>query len=86
LLLLAVIGALAGCAEVTLVRQSDGSAVYLIDCGNTMPRLESCRGAMEHTCPDGYEVLPNPVVGPGGNRPVRDAGVFRCTPSAPVPF
>lgn len=78
-----LIGALAGCAEVTLLHEPDGGDAYLIDCGSTMPRLESCRTAAERVCPAGYQVLPPAASGPSMDRPVKDFAVIRCGPAAP---
>ena len=78
LMAMTVIGALAGCAQVTRFNEPDGSSVYLVDCDG-MSLLESCQTAMARTCPDGYRVLRAPVAGPHDDRPVRDAGMFRCT-------
>ena len=77
-----LIGALAGCAEVTRLHEPDGGDAYLIDCGSTMPRLESCRGAARRVCPAGYEALPATASGPSMDRPVQGVSEIRCTPAA----
>jgi len=74
---------LSACAEVTPLRNPDGSVDYYIDCGNSL-RLESCKSAMERTCPAGYALRPaGPQPKPDPKQPERQVeprndGLFRC--------
>lgn len=55
---LALLTALAACAEVTPFTRSDGSKFYYVDCQNSMRLFESCAGAARRTCPNGYVQVP----------------------------
>jgi hypothetical protein len=82
-LIAAITTALAACAEVTPLRNPDGSLDYYIDCEISL-RLESCRAAMARACPTGYDLRPAaPPPKPDPKRPdlpvtIRNDGLFRC--------
>jgi hypothetical protein len=84
ILLAASAMALAACAEVTPLRNGDGTVDYYIDC-NLNLRLESCQSAMRRACPSGYDLRPaGPQSVPDPDRPdlpqpkPRNDGLFRC--------
>ncbi len=85
LAMVVAVGAVAGCADVTRVREPDGSAAFVLDCGSTMPRLESCRHAALRLCPAGYQRVPSATVsGPADNRPIHGVTMIRCLQPAPA--
>lgn len=67
----------AGCVEVSRFKDAGGD-VYFADCDNPI-RLQSCRSALESTCPSGYDFLQTIARDEGGGRKVpSNSGFFRC--------
>lgn len=66
----------AGCVEVTRFK-GDGSDIYYADCDNPV-RLQSCRAALESTCPNGYDFLQTATRNEGGRIVPTKSGYFRC--------
>lgn len=77
MILLAGLGfALAGCVEVTRFKDPGGD-VYLADC-DTAFRLQSCRAALDSTCPQGYDLI-RPATRRDGDKMVSTKSpYFRC--------
>lgn len=69
--------ALAGCVETTRFKDADGRDIYLADCEADL-HLQSCRAALDSTCPNGYDVI-RPVMRRQGEELVATkSGYFRC--------
>lgn len=68
--------ALAGCVEVSRFKGADGD-LYYADCDNPI-RLQSCRSALESTCPGGYDFVQTNVRDDGGRTVYTNSGFFRC--------
>lgn len=69
--------ALAGCTEVTRFKAADGGDIYHADCDNPV-RLQSCRAALESTCPNGYDLVGTATREEGGRTVATKSGYFRC--------
>lgn len=67
---------LAGCVEVTRFKSAEGD-IYFADC-DTPVRLQSCRAALESTCPHGYDFVHTVTRNEGGNTVATNSGFFRC--------
>ncbi|MCR6632401.1 MAG: hypothetical protein NVV74_21450 [Magnetospirillum sp.] len=68
--------ALAGCVEVTRFT-GPGGDVYLAECDNPV-RLQSCRAALESTCPNGYDFVQTLTRNQDGKQIPTNSGYFRC--------
>lgn len=68
--------ALAGCTEVTRFKSADGDIFYA-DCDSPV-RLQSCRAALESTCPNGYDLVRTATRQEGGRTVATKSGYFRC--------
>lgn len=66
----------AGCVEVTRFKAADGD-IYFADCDNPV-RLQSCRAALESTCPSGYDFTETATRDEGGRKVYTKSGYFRC--------
>lgn len=66
----------AGCVEVTRFKAADGD-IYFADCDNPV-RLQSCRAALESTCPGGYDLVQTATRTEGGQQVPTKSGYFRC--------
>ncbi|MGE5517494.1 MAG: hypothetical protein ACM31D_16945 [Bacteroidota bacterium] len=66
----------AGCVEVTRFT-GDGGDIYYADCDNPV-RLQSCRAALESTCPNGYDLVQTATRNEGGRTVPTKSGYFRC--------
>lgn len=67
---------LAGCVEVSRFKSAEGD-IYFADCDNPV-RLQSCRAALESTCPSGYDLLKTATREEGGRTVSTKSGYFRC--------
>lgn len=67
----------AGCVEVTRFTGAEGGDVYYADCDNPV-RLQSCRAALESTCPSGYDFVRTATREEGGRKVPTNSGFFRC--------
>ncbi len=76
--IIVVLGCLlaAGCVEVTRFNDPSGN-IYYADCDDPM-RLQSCRSALESTCPGGYDPVAAPPRIEGGRQVTTKSGYFRC--------
>lgn len=68
---------LAGCVEVTRFNAPDGRDIFYVDCDNGV-RLQSCRAALESTCPSGYDLVQTATRQDGGRTVPTKSGYFRC--------
>lgn len=68
--------ALAGCVEVSRFKGADGD-LYYADCDNPI-RLQSCRSALEATCPGGYDFMRTNLRNEGDHQVFTNSGYFRC--------
>lgn len=67
---------LIGCVEVTRFVGPEQD-FYLAQCGGPA-LLQSCRSALESTCPKGYDILQPATKNSEGLSMSADAGFFRC--------
>lgn len=67
---------LAGCVEVTRFQNKDGD-IYFADCDDPV-RLQSCRAALESTCPNGYDLIRTEARLQNGQPVPTKSGYFRC--------
>lgn len=68
--------ALAGCVEVARFKSPEGDVFYA-DCDDPV-RLQSCRSALESTCPGGYDFVETMIRNQGGRKAPANSGFFRC--------
>lgn len=77
MILLAGLGlALAGCVEVTRFKDPGGD-IYLADCESDF-RLQSCRAALDSTCPQGYDLIRPAMRRDGDHLVSTQSPYFRC--------
>ncbi len=67
---------LASCVEVTRFKSAEGD-IYFANCDNPV-RLQSCRAALESTCPGGYDFVQTATCNDGGKTVSTNSGFFRC--------
>ena len=67
---------LASCVEVTRFKSAEGD-IYFANCDNPV-RLQSCRAALESTCPGGYDFVQTATRNEGGKTVSTNSGFFRC--------
>lgn len=67
----------AGCVEVSRFKSDGGSDVFYADCDNPV-RLQSCRAALESTCPNGYDLVQTATRKVDGRNIPTKSGFFRC--------
>lgn len=66
----------AGCVEVTRFKDPAGD-IYYAGCDDPI-RLQSCRSALESTCPGGYDPIAAETTNVGGQMVPTKSGYFRC--------
>lgn len=67
----------AGCVETTRFAGDGGGDVFYADCDNPV-RLQSCRAALESTCPNGYDLVQTATRKVDGREVSTKSGFFRC--------
>lgn len=67
----------AGCVEVSRFKGDSGGDVFHADCDNPV-RLQSCRAALESTCPNGYDLIQTATRKVDGRDVPTKSGFFRC--------
>lgn len=67
----------AGCVETTRFTGDSGGDIFYADCDNPA-RLQSCRAALESTCPNGYDPIQTATRKVDGRDVPTKSGFFRC--------